>query len=87
MVLGKAGSGGQLQNMAGEESLIGPLSTEFSWDSPSPSTCPMVVWEVERKVVVVVMFGSLAGPQGSQRLHAEPVPRSRQRMGRRHCHW
>ena len=57
MVLGKAGSGGQLQNMAGEGSLMGPLSSEFSLDSPSPSTCPLVAWEVEREVVVV-MFGS-----------------------------
>ena len=56
MVLGKAGSGGQLQNMAGEGSLMGPLSSEFSRDSPSPSMCPLVVWEVEREVVV--MFGS-----------------------------
>ena len=55
MVLGKAGSGGQLQNMAGEGSLMGPLSFEFSRDSPSPSTCPLVVWEVEREVVVVVV--------------------------------
>ena len=58
MVLGKAKSGGQLQNMAGEGSLMGPLSYKFSRDSPSPSTCPLVVWEVEREVVVVVMFGS-----------------------------
>ena len=56
MVLGKAGSGGQLQNMAGEGSLMGPLSSEFSRDSPSPSMCPLVVWEVEKEVVV--MFGS-----------------------------
>ena len=58
MVLGKAGSGGHLQNMAGEGSLMGPLSSEISRDNPSPSTCPLVVWEVEREVVVVVMFGS-----------------------------
>ena len=25
---------------------------------PLPSMCPVVVWEVEREVVVVVMFGS-----------------------------
>ena len=85
MVLGKAGSGGQLQNMAGEESLMGPLSSEFSRDSPSPSTCPLVVWEVEREVVVVV--GQGAWPQGSQRPHPGLVPCSRQRMGRRHCLW
>ena len=60
MVLGKAGSGGQLQNMAGEGSLMGPLSSEFSRDSPSPSMCPLVVWEVEREVVVMFWSGGVA---------------------------
>lgn len=58
MVLGIAGSGGQLQNVAGEGTLMDPLSSEFSRDSPSPSTCPLVVWEVVREVVVEVMLGS-----------------------------
>ena len=57
MVLGRAGSGGQLQKVATEGGRpVGPLSSEFSRDSPSPpSTCPLVVWEVEREVVVLVL--------------------------------
>ena len=50
--MGKTGSGGQLQNMACEGSLMG-LS--------SPGTAPhspLGVWEVGREMVVVLMFGS-----------------------------